>query len=86
MSSADAFISSSRIIDETNDDLLSGPDMIKAELLTHAERLGARLPPNTLDQLISELGGPEYVAEVSSTFLEFLVAKKLCGLFFALLN
>lgn len=64
MNSADAFISSSRIINESSEDLLSGGSMVKAELLAAAERLGTRLPPNTLDQLINELGGPEYVAEV----------------------
>lgn len=41
-----------------------GPSIIKAELLAAAERLGTRLPPNTLDELINELGGPEHVAEV----------------------
>lgn len=37
---------------------------MKEDLLTKIERLGERLPPNTLDQLIDELGGPENVAEV----------------------
>lgn len=35
---------------------------MKEELLKKIERLGERLPPNTLDQLIDELGGPENVA------------------------
>lgn len=37
---------------------------MKSELLNLIERLGDKLPPNTLDQLIDELGGPENVAEV----------------------
>lgn len=37
---------------------------MKEELLEQIEKLGERLPPNTLDQLIDELGGPENVAEV----------------------
>ena len=37
---------------------------LKEELLQQIEILGDKLPPNTLDQLIDELGGPENVAEV----------------------
>lgn len=40
---------------------------MKEELLQRIEGLGEKLPPNTLDQLIDELGGPENVAEVSIT-------------------
>ncbi|XP_052870851.1 protein strawberry notch [Anopheles cruzii] len=38
---------------------------MKDELLGKIERLGERLPANTLDQLIDELGGPENVAEMT---------------------
>lgn len=38
---------------------------MKEELLKKVELLSSHLPANTLDQLIDELGGPDYVAEVS---------------------
>ncbi|XP_055535326.1 protein strawberry notch isoform X2 [Wyeomyia smithii] len=38
---------------------------MKDELLGKIEKLGSRLPANTLDQLIDELGGPENVAEMT---------------------
>ena len=38
---------------------------MKERLLAELELLGARLPTNTLDQLIDEFGGPDKVAEMT---------------------
>ena len=38
---------------------------MKKELLEKLEILSQALPPNTLDELIDDLGGPDCVAEVS---------------------
>ena len=40
---------------------------MKDELLKKVEELGNRLPANTLDELIDQLGGTENVAEVGGT-------------------
>lgn len=39
---------------------------MKQELLDTLEEVGDKFPPNTLDELIDLLGGPENVAEVSA--------------------
>ncbi|KFB44782.1 AGAP011199-PA-like protein [Anopheles sinensis] len=49
----------------TTEDAIERACQMKDELLAKIERLGDRLPANTLDQLIDELGGPENVAEMT---------------------
>ena len=52
---------------------------MKKELLAKVEMLGNALPPNTLDKLIHDLGGPDKVAEVRSlnSFQCWLLVKTL---------
>ncbi|GMS88138.1 hypothetical protein PENTCL1PPCAC_10313, partial [Pristionchus entomophagus] len=60
---ASDFMTSSRLVNGDPDSF--NPQMVKAELLAAVERLGPNLPANTLDQLIDDLGGPEFVAEMT---------------------
>lgn len=48
---------------------------MKRDLLDQLEELAENLPPNTLDELIDELGGPENVAEVFATRSFFFVLR-----------
>uniref|UniRef100_A0A7M4G2I6 Protein strawberry notch homolog 1 n=1 Tax=Crocodylus porosus TaxID=8502 RepID=A0A7M4G2I6_CROPO len=48
----------------TSQDAVERAQQMKKELLDKLEKLAEDLPPNTLDELIDELGGPENVAEV----------------------
>lgn len=49
----------------TSHDAVEHAQKMKRNLLEELEELAEVLPPNTLDELIDELGGPENVAEVS---------------------
>lgn len=51
----------------TSQDAVEDAQQMKRHLLDDLEKLAESLPPNTLDELIDELGGPENVAEVRGT-------------------
>lgn len=52
---------------------------MKRELLDKLEDLAEELPPNTLDELIDELGGPENVAEVQTPSARFRTTLSRAG-------
>lgn len=55
----------------TSQDAVEDAQQMKRDLLEKLEKLAEELPPNTLDELIDELGGPDNVAEVPATSVIF---------------
>lgn len=69
----------------TSQDAVEHAQKMKKDLLEKLEQLAEDLPPNTLDELIDELGGPDNVAEVQTPVVGFCVISK-AGSVFGLTN
>jgi hypothetical protein len=50
---------------DVSDDCFEKASTIKEEILEQIKQLGAKLPLNSVDQLIHDFGGPENVAEMT---------------------
>ena len=58
------FLSAARSSLREGADSVEQAIQLKCDLLKSIEKLGSRLPKNTLDELIDELGGTDMVSEV----------------------
>lgn len=69
-------------------DAVESAQIMKRQLLDQLEELSEHLPPNTLDELIDELGGPENVAEVSGIWFSICIVCPYlsCALIFIFIN
>lgn len=60
----------------TSHDAVEHAQKMKRDLLEKLEELAEELPPNTLDELIDELGGPDNVAEVCKHLETYYICSK----------
>ena len=60
--------SSGRSLQQAHHDSVEQAVQMKCDLLAAIDRIGGRLPANTLDELIDSFGGPDNVSEVCSMY------------------